>query len=240
MSMLFPRWMNAIPTAVGIGGALLVVGVSAVYMYYFTPEFWRVGYEPIQPVDYSHQLHAGTLGIDCRYCHSDVEKSPHANVPDVETCMNCHTGVGEQSFLNATKWQAHKVNPNLIQVREAAAAGTPIRWRRIHKAPDYVQFNHAIHVNAGVSCFSCHGRVDQLAHVRQVHGMGMQFCLDCHREPERFIVAADDDPATPAPRITDLGAIEALLAQPGHVELGRAMIENRKVQPAESCGTCHY
>lgn len=240
MSMLFPKWMNALPTAVAVGGFTLLAGASAAYMYYFTPEFWRVGYEPIQPVDYSHQLHAGTLGIDCRYCHSDVEKSPHANVPDVATCMNCHTGVGEQSYLNATKWKAHKDNANLIRVRESAATGEPIRWRRIHKAPDYVQFNHAVHVNTGISCFVCHGRVDQLARVHQVHGMGMQFCLECHREPEKFIVQTDDAFLTPAPKITDLGAIEALLAKPDHVEVGRQLAESRRVEPAESCGTCHY
>ena len=232
--------MNAIPTVAAVGGFFTLAAVTAGVTYYFTPEFWRVGYEPEQPVNYSHQLHAGTLGIDCRYCHTNVEKSGHSNVPDTSTCMNCHTGSGDQAYLNLTLWNAHKVNENLVRVREAYASTAPIEWKRVHKVPDYAHFNHAAHVKAGVSCYSCHGRIDQQAVVRQVHGMAMGWCLDCHRNPERALVIADDLGATDAPKITDLEAIEALLSSRGQRESGLAVAKARQLAPPEHCAACHY
>jgi len=232
--------MNAIPTVAAVGGFFSLVAVTAGVTYYFTPQFWRVGYEPEQPVDYSHQLHAGTLGIDCRYCHTDVEKSRNSNIPDTATCMNCHTGSGDTAYLRIDLWNAHKVNPNLVKVREAFATTKPIEWKRVHKVPDYAQFNHAAHIKAGVSCYSCHGRVDQQAVVRVVHGMAMGWCLECHRNPENAIVATDDLASTPEPKITDLEAIEALLASPQQRERGLALQRERQMQPPETCAACHY
>lgn len=240
MANIFPKWMNAVPTAVAIFGGVGLVGVSAGYMYYFTPDYWRVGYEPVQPVNYSHQIHVGKLGMDCRYCHTHVEDSKHANIPDTSTCMNCHAGVGEQAYLNSQLWAAHKINPNLMQVREAYASGNPIQWRRVHKVPDYAHFNHSVHINAGVSCFSCHGRVDQQAIVRQVHGMGMAFCLDCHRNPEKALVSADDAMQTDQPKITDLAAIEALLTDPHQSQRGEELARTKQLQPPQFCAACHY
>lgn len=240
MANIFPKWMNALPTAAAIFGGLGVVAVSAGYMYYFTPDYWRVGYEPQQPVNYNHQLHAGKLGIDCRYCHTHVEKSNHANVPDTATCMNCHTGVGETAYLNSALWAAHKTNPNLVKVRESFASGAPIEWRRVHKAPDYVQFPHSVHLHAGISCYSCHGRIDQQAVVRQVHGMGMSFCLDCHRAPENQLVSADDALLTGTPKITDLGAVQALLNEPGQAARGTEIARMKQLHPPQFCGACHY
>ncbi len=234
MSTIFPRWMNAIPTATAVLGFGALVTVAAGITYYFTPEYWRVGYEPVQPVDYSHQLHAGTLGIDCRYCHTHVEESGHSNVPDTGTCMNCHTGVGEQAYLERSLWQAHLENPNLVKVREAHATGEPIRWRRVHKVPDYAHFNHSVHVNAGVSCYSCHGRIDQQAVVRQVHGMGMAWCLECHRNPEDHLVDTDEV------MVTDLNTVEQLLASADQPERGLALAEEHQLQPPQNCGACHY
>lgn len=237
---IFPRWTNAIPTVAAVGGFFALVAVTAGVTYYFTPQFWRVGYQPDQPVNYSHQLHAGTLGIDCRYCHTDVEKSPHSNIPDTSTCMNCHTGSGDQSYLNLTLWNAHKVNVNLVQVREAYATTKPIEWKRIHKVPDYAHFNHAAHIKAGVSCVSCHGRIDEQAVVRQVQGMAMGWCLDCHRNPDRAVVAADDLSSTPEPKITDLAAIEALLASPSQRQTGTELVKTKQIEPPEYCAACHY
>jgi hypothetical protein len=237
---IFPKWTNTIPTVAAVIGALTVAGVCFGYWYYMWPSYWRVGYEPIQPVDYSHQLHVGQLGMDCRYCHTHVEESKHSNVPDTATCMNCHTGVGEQAYLNTDLWNAHKTNPNLVKVRSAYATGEAIEWCRVHKVPDYAHFNHAVHVKAGISCYSCHGRIDQFAVVRQVHGMGMSFCLECHREPELALVAADDLSDTGNPRITDLGAIERLLAEPQQRERGAEIARMKQLHPPESCGACHY
>lgn len=240
MANIFPKWTNALPTLTAVFGGLAFVGVCAGYMYYFTPDYWRAGYEPQQPVNYSHQIHVGKLGMDCRYCHTNVEDSKHANIPDTSTCMNCHTGVGEQAYLNTALWSAHKTNPNLTKLRDAYASGEPIEWRRVHKVPDYAHFYHSVHLKAGVSCYSCHGRIDQQAVVRQVHGMGMSFCLDCHRNPEKSLVSADDSVVSGSPRITDLGAIEALLTDPKQQERGLEIAKTKKLQPPQFCGACHY
>lgn len=234
MSQVFPRWTNSIPAAtfVGAGGGLVLVIV--IVTYYFTPEFWERGYEPIQPVDYSHQIHVAQLGMDCRYCHSHVEESPHANVPDTNTCMNCHTGEGDIAYLNANLWSAHKENPNLQRVREAYASGDPIPWRRVHKLPDYVQFNHATHVKSGISCYSCHGRVDHQAVVRQVESHSMSWCLECHRAPENHLIDTEQM------QVTDLMRVENQIRSDGQKELGLQLAQQQRLAPSVSCGACHY
>lgn len=234
MSHVFPKWTNAIPaaTVLGAGGGALFVVVFITY--YFTPKFWEVGYEPVQPVNYSHQIHVGQLGMDCRYCHSNVEESPHSNVPDTATCMNCHTGEGEIAYLNNTLWTAHKDNANLQRVRAAYASGDPIQWRRVHKLPDYVQFNHATHVKSGVSCYSCHGRIDQEAVVRQNEPLSMGWCLECHRAPENHLID------TAEMKITDLLSVERQLQSDAQLDKGLMLAEQQRLQPSLSCGACHY
>lgn len=240
MSILFPEWTNSLPRMMGAVGGVMSVGVVAVVTYWFTPKFWEVGYEPDQPVDYNHQLHAGQLGIDCRYCHTHVEESGHSNVPDTATCMNCHTGkVGLGGYLSSTLWSVHETDPNLVSVRGAYESGEPIRWKRIHKLPDYVQFNHSVHINAGVSCYSCHGRIDQLEVVRQEHSLAMAWCLDCHRNPQEHLVEVSDiDPSLP--RITDLARIEELLKRQAQSEAGMEIVRSERIQPPQNCGACHY
>src|SRR5262245_22394511 len=146
----FPRWSNKVlPMALLFGvapGAATVVGG---FWYYVTNKHIEVGYEPVQPIEYSHKLHAGDLGIDCRYCHSTVERSGFAQVPPTETCMNCHAKVRTDSV-------------RLLGVRESYATDQPIPWIKVHNLPDYVYFDHSAHLNAGVGCASCHGRVDQM------------------------------------------------------------------------------
>lgn len=240
---IFPKWMNALPTLAAVGAVFGLTAVSLGYWYYLWPAYWRVGYEPVQPVYYSHQTHAGKLGMDCRYCHTQVEESPHANIPDTTTCMNCHTGVGEQAYLNVNLWKSHKDLAPLVTLRAAYAEGEAIQWRRIHKAPDYVNFNHAAHLKAGVSCYSCHGRIDEFAVVRQVHGMGMGFCLECHRNPDGSLIAADDRITTPEPKITDLAAVEQIInarLQDKSRTDGNQLAEIRKIHAPQSCSTCHY
>ena len=241
MSQVFPKWMNllpkvALPLLLG-GGATVAAG----YLYYVDNKFWMVGYEPQQPVDYSHQLHAGQLGIDCRYCHSHVEESFHANVPDTATCMNCHTGddATDVSFLNSALWAKHKVNPNLATVRSAHATGEPVQWRRVHKVPDYVHFPHAVHVNAGVSCYSCHGRVDQLAVVRQNESLAMGWCLDCHRNPEKNLID-NKGLLGPAVQVTDLLNVASILADEGQAARGAELAKQKQLQPPQNCAACHY
>ena len=130
-------------------GVLLTGGaVTAGMWYYFTPKYSRVGYQPLQPVAFSHAVHVDQLGLDCRYCHNAVEKSWYSNIPASSTCMNCHE-------------QVLKDDPRLALVRESAQTGQPIPWVQIHRVPDYVYFNHEVHVRRGISCVKCHGRIDQ-------------------------------------------------------------------------------
>ena len=160
MSAIFPKWTNRLPVLIITGTVLLGTAVTAGVWYYFTPKYTRVGYQPIQPVAFSHATHAGQLGIDCRYCHTGVEKSWFSNIPASSTCMNCHN-------------QVLKDDPRLALVRESAASGRPIPWIQIHKVPDFVYFNHSVHVNRGISCVECHGRIDQMDEVRHAQPLSM-------------------------------------------------------------------
>ncbi len=230
MPGLFPRWMNVLPTlgALGAmgGGTLAIGGV----WYYFTPSFWEVGYMPIQPGSgFNHQIHAGKLGMDCRYCHSSVEESRIANIPSVTTCYGCH---GEGKLQNVEEKTAF--------VREAYETDTSIPWRRVHKLPDYVQFSHQSHLSAGVSCFSCHGQIKGLPVVAQAKSLSMSWCLDCHRNPENNLVPTD--------RVTDLIWVEEWLSMPpdergadGQAQMSpQALLESLRRDPPENCGACHY
>jgi hypothetical protein len=176
----------------------------------------RVGYAPIQPVPFQHSLHVDQLGMDCRYCHTYVDRSEHSNVPDTQTCMNCHSQVQTDS-------------PALALVRESYQTGEPIPWVRIHKTPDYVYFNHAVHVNRGISCVSCHGRVDQMDVVYHSETLSMGFCLDCHRNPEEHIRPPEEvynlawEPRDPE----------------AYAEQAEEFVHDWKVYPPQSCSGCH-
>ncbi len=214
MSPIFPKQVDkyirigAFAILVAIGGA---VSLSA---YLFHPSRADTGYQPVQPVAYSHKLHAGNLGMDCRYCHSTVEFSNYAAIPATETCMNCHTRVKPDSEL-------------LQPVRDSYATGRAIPWVRVHALPDYVYFSHQAHVTAGVSCVSCHGRVDQMAEVRQVQPLSMAWCLECHRNP--------------APNIRPRAEVTNLAWKPERdpAEIGRELIARYKIHPPTNCSGCH-
>jgi hypothetical protein len=127
-----------------------------------------------QPVPFSHEHHVGGLGLDCRYCHTSVEKARFAGIPPTETCMTCHSQI----------WTNAEI---LAPVRASLAENKPIRWQRVHKLPDYVYFDHSIHVAKGVGCSTCHGLVEQMRLMRQAQPLTMGWCLDCHREPEKNV-----------------------------------------------------
>src|SRR5688572_25146099 len=194
--------------------AVLAIGGGAIAMYIGHPEVIMTGYTPVQPVPYSHKLHVGDLGMDCYYCHYTADKSDHAAVPATEVCMNCHSRVKPQS-------------PRLQKVKESYETGKPIEWIRIHRMPDFVFFNHQAHVTAGVSCVSCHGRIDQMVEVRQVQPLNMAMCLDCHRNP--------------APNIRPVDQVTNLAWQPDRdpAEIGREIIKARGINPPENCSGCH-
>ena len=195
---------------------LLMTTLFAFIYYYLNPAYMRKGYAPMQPVAFSHALHAGQLGIDCRYCHASVEKSATSSVPDAKTCMSCHTQIKPESDL-------------LQVVRTAYKTGEPIKWVKIHQAPDYVYFNHAVHVNRGISCVECHGEVNKLDVVSQQKPLSMQFCLDCHRAPENAM--------RPLKEVTNLQwkmpSVEEQRAQ------GKKFVHDWKVLPPQSCSGCH-
>ncbi len=178
MANFFPRWTNWIPLQVAICAGVLGLGAVVAVAYYFTPKYTRVGYEPSQPVPFRHDLHVGQLGLDCRFCHSYVEESGHANVPTNQTCVNCH-GVGLGGILADS--------PKLAPIQEARKTGEPIAWRRVHQLPDYAYFDHSVHVSRGVSCVSCHGKINEMEVVRHDQPLSMGWCLDCHRSPENAL-----------------------------------------------------
>ena len=149
MANIFPKGTNETVIKAGIAlGAVGTLVVLAVW-YYFTPKYSRVGYQPVQPVHFQHDIHVGQLGLDCRYCHSYVEVSGHSNVPNTQTCMTCHQ-------------QIQVDNAKLQPVRDSWATGQPISWVKVHNVPDYAYFNHSAHVNRGVSCVVCHGKVNEM------------------------------------------------------------------------------
>ena len=215
MSDIFPKWTNRLPLKIAIGAILIGGGVTAGVTYYFTPKYTRVGYQPIQPVAFSHEIHAGQLGMDCRYCHNGVEKSWYSNIPAASVCMNCHN-------------QVLKDSPKLELVRESALSGKPIEWIQIHKTPDYVYFNHSVHVNRGVSCVKCHGQVNHMDEVRHEKPFSMTFCLDCHRDPAKQI----RDPK-------DVYNLDLKISDAEQEKMGKKFVHDWKVNASQNCSTCH-
>ena len=212
---IFPKKANVLPTVSLVGAGLGGVLTIFLVWYYFSPEFTDVGYAPVQPVYYSHLQHVGQLGMDCRYCHNWVEVSQHANIPPTETCMNCHSQVLTESV-------------RLLPVRESWATGEPIEWVNVHVLPDYAHFSHAVHVNNGVGCETCHGRIDQMEVVRQVEPLSMGWCLECHREPELYL--------RPNTEITTMG-----YTQPADfVERNLERVRREGILPPTNCSACHY
>ena len=200
-----------------IGGLVMGAGLLATvgaYAYISHPRNLDVGYQPEQPVPYSHKLHAGTMGMDCTYCHYTVTKAGFAAVPTTETCMNCHSKVKEKS-------------EKLAPVRESYKTGNPVEWIQIHKLPDYVYFNHRAHVTAGVSCVNCHGRIDQMVEVHQVQPLNMAWCLECHRNP--------------APNLRPASLVTKLDWVPDRdpVEIGNEIIAAKNIHPPVNCSGCH-
>jgi len=175
MGNFFPRWTNWLPLQIALAVVLIGTGATLAVTYYLTPKYYRVGYEPTQPVPYSHKQHVGELGLDCRYCHSFAEVSGAANIPTNQTCYNCH---------GPDKGQVKKESEKLAAVREADKTGKSIQWIKVHKLPDFAFFNHSVHLARGVSCQNCHGQINEMEVVKQAEPQSMGWCLDCHRNPE--------------------------------------------------------
>jgi hypothetical protein len=196
-----------------VGTVLGLVAATFLIWYYFSPKFTQVGYSPTQPVPYSHRLHAGQLGLDCRYCHVNVERGPMATVPPTETCMNCHQVVKTDSA-------------ELAPIRASWSTGEAMQWNRVHKLADYAYFDHSVHVTAGVGCVECHGRIDQMERVRQEKPLAMGWCLECHRDVKEK--QGDSEFIRPVSEVTHMDWVRQ-----GHVD------PPRPLNPPENCGGCH-
>lgn len=215
MSQVFHRSTNMI-AKVTILGALVILGVVTwLLIVVFRADYLtEVHVVRAQPVPFSHKHHVAGIGIDCRYCHTSVETSPFAGLPPTETCMSCHSQIWVSS-------------PMLEPVRESLRTNTPLRWTRVHDLPDFVYFDHSIHVAKGVGCSTCHGRVDQMPLTWRENTLLMEWCLGCHREPERYV----------RPR-------EAVFRMdwtppPNQIEAGRRLVQAYHIRRLTDCYTCH-
>jgi len=167
-----------------------------------------------QPVQFSHQHHVGGIGIDCRYCHTSVEVSSTAGIPPTKTCINCHS-------------QIWSTSPYLEPVRSSFRDDKPLKWLRVHDTPDFVYFNHSIHVKKGMGCETCHGRVDKMPLMRQQNTLQMEWCLNCHRNPEQFV--------RPRSEVFTMGYVPAVDQR----ELGPQLVAEYKIQSLTNCSVCH-
>jgi hypothetical protein len=215
MAQIFHQSTNTI-SKVSIFGALF--GVAAVlwllYEVAASPYVTQAGVARDQPVPFSHQHHVGGIGIDCRYCHTSVERSAVAGVPPTKVCMNCHSQIWGDS-------------PTLEPVRQSFRTDTSIAWNRVHDLPDFAYFNHSVHVNNGVGCTTCHGRVDRMPLTYQAHSLQMEWCLDCHRHPERYL----------RPKAEVFNA--AWEPPPDQVERGLELVKAYGIRTRTACSTCH-
>jgi hypothetical protein len=210
----FPKWTWVLRPGFAVAAVGGLVYASVVIYLGFSPKATDVGYMPTQPVPYSHALHVGQLGMDCRYCHTGVEVAAAAAIPPTQTCMNCHSKVRANS-------------EKLIPVRESYATGMPVPWIRVHDLPDYVYFDHSAHVRRGVGCVSCHGRIDTMEVVFQDKPLSMGWCLECHRSPEKHL--------RPVEFVTQLDWVP----EEDQLALGTRLRETNNINPPTDCNTCH-
>lgn len=218
MSQIFPRSANALARSslAGVLGLVLVVGLVVLTL---MRSSWATKQQEIveQPIQFSHAHHVGGVGLDCRYCHTSVEKAAFAGIPPTNTCMNCH----RQIWTNA---------PMLEPVRASLRDNVNLTWNRVHDLPDFVYFSHNIHVRQGVGCATCHGPVDKMPLMYQAQSLLMEWCLDCHRAPEKYL--------RPREEVFNM----AYEAPANQLELGRQLKIDYKVASLEhltSCSVCH-
>ncbi len=214
MAQLFPKWTNKLPIFFYAGTVSLIGFISFAFWYWGSPEYTDVGYRPVQPIEYSHKFHVGELKLDCRYCHTSVEVSALAGVPPTQTCINCHSVIKKDSMSVegiTTSWKT----------------GMPIEWIRVHKAPDYVYFDHSAHINVGVGCSSCHGDVSSMEIVSQQKSLSMSWCLDCHINPEMHLRPPDQVMNT------------TWVPPEDQYTYGSKILQEKNISPTLDCSGCH-
>lgn len=215
MAQIFHPSTNTI-SRVSIFGAVFVVAglLWVIAQVHRSPWMTDAHVAKEQPIQFSHERHVGGNGLDCRYCHTAVEESGFAGIPPTKTCMNCHA----ELFANS---------PFLQPLRDSFENGRSIEWTRVHDLPDFVFFNHSIHVSKGVGCTTCHGPVDRMPLMAQEQSLQMEWCLDCHRRPEEFVRPTSD-------------VFNVTYERPANqLELGRRLVEEYQIQKLTSCSTCH-
>lgn len=212
---IFHRSTNTL-SRLSIFGALGVVGLGLWGLAVVNRSAWVTHQDEAreQPVQFSHKHHVGELGIDCRYCHTQVERAAYAGIPPTKTCMNCHAQIWTQS-------------PILAPVRDSLKDDVPLEWRKVHDLPDYVYFDHSVHVAKGVGCESCHGRVDRMNQVWQASSLHMEWCLDCHRHPERHV--------RPRDAVFEMG----WTPDADREALGLELMKANDIHTRTDCSTCH-
>lgn len=216
----FPPWANYLFPAALIVAIGMLTYLPLVMTLGLSPTTRAVGYQPKQPVPFSHAVHAGKLKMDCRYCHTTVETAAFAAIPPTQTCLNCHAGIKSDS-------------PQLEPVRASFEKGTPVSWIKVHDLPDFVYFNHSAHVNKGVACQKCHGQITEMEEVRQDQPLSMAWCLECHRAPENHL--------RPRNQVTSMTWDVATIGKTQQA-LGRELVAEYHVQSKQfmtSCTTCH-
>jgi hypothetical protein len=215
VAQLFAKNANTIARFSLLG---LVGGVTALACYGYwiaeSPYETRQDTPREQPVPFSHEHHAGGLGIDCRYCHTTVEDSSFANIPATKICMNCHS-------------QMWAVAAELEPLRQSYRTGKSVQWTRVHDLPDFVYFDHSIHVHKGVGCSTCHGSIDRMPLTWQAESLRMKWCLDCHRNPAQYV--------RPLDRVFDM----SYKPPPDQLTLGQKLVAENHIQSLTSCSTCH-
>ena len=215
MPQIFHRSANTI-SRVSIFGAVFFVAALLGIFDEVNRSAWvteaRVPRE--QPIQFSHERHVAGNGIDCRYCHTSVEESSFAGIPPTKTCMNCHS----QIFSNS---------PFLEPVRQSFRTDQSLQWTRVHDLPDFVYFNHSIHIKKGIGCTTCHGQVDRMPLMWQENSLQMEWCIDCHRNPERYVRDRKD-----------VFSVD-YTPPPNQLEVGRRLVDEYQIQKLTSCSTCH-
>ncbi|HXH51559.1 MAG TPA: cytochrome c3 family protein [Terriglobia bacterium] len=215
MSQIFHRSMNAVAKA-SIYGIVLVVGLIGYVSWQVNQSsYYTYIQQPLpQPVPFSHAHHTAQLGIDCRYCHTSVENSWYAGLPPTHTCMSCHS----QLWTNADM---------LEPVRASYRTGESILWNRVNALPDFVYFNHSIHVSKGIGCTTCHGQLGEMPITWRENTLYMRWCVNCHKHPERYVRPKKDvfDPIYTPP--------------PDQIAMGKKLVKEYEIRSLTSCDTCH-
>jgi hypothetical protein len=215
MPQIFHRSTNTIARVTILGAVGILTVVSVLLAIVFRADYMtevRVIRE--QPVPFSHKHHVSGLGIDCRYCHTSVETSSFAGIPPTATCMTCHSEI----------WTG---SPMLEPVRASLRTNEPLRWTRVHDLPDFVYFDHSIHLAKGIGCSTCHGRVDQMPIMWRENSLLMEWCLNCHRQPEQYV--------RPRSAVFQMDWV----APPNQLEAGRELVQTYHIRKLTDCYTCH-